>query len=168
VTSPHAPAKKKVVVGGTGTSRDPGHEEEKFKPQINSRSKKVPVDGDPYTRLYDKALEKTRRKKEQETQLLDSYVQGIPGVGTTKRANERSNGIFSSTNGGNKSSQANGYDSHFNSSVNMVHSVLSADPSALLSGVNQYSKQPSYTAIDYNPSMDFIFQLFGTSWPRQN
>ena len=71
-----------------GTSHDPGHEEEVFKPKINPRSRAVATDrstgSDAYSRLYNQGMESTMRKRAKEAELVDQHVAGVPGVGTSR------------------------------------------------------------------------------------
>ena len=91
---PMRSGKKTVVVGGTGTADDPGHEEEKFHPKINKNSRRVPTDksagSDAYSRLYNQGIESTMRKRAKEAELVDQHVAGVPGVGTRAPLSMRS------------------------------------------------------------------------------
>ena len=146
--------KKKVVVGGTGTAADPGHEEELFKPKINARSKAVPVDGAAHTRLYDRAMEKTRRKQDDEERLLDAHVKDVPGVGSTRKIGARETGTKLRATA-TKGSPGGGVE------MDAVASILNASPGSLMAS----TEGAQFTVVDYDEKMDFIFGLFNQEFP---
>lgn len=164
--------KQRVVVGGKGTHEDPGHEEEVFKPKINSRSRKVPVDGDAFNRLYSSAMKTKARKELREQEVIDKHVRGVAGVGSTRKAGQRRADL--------KGSPATPGDafsprSHikFDQSLSAVSGVLSASPGSVLQGGaggfdGAGDGQPArVSTVEYNDKMAFIFDLFATHWPLQ-
>jgi len=179
---PKRSGKKKVVVGGTGTAHDPGHEEEVFKPKINPRSRAVPTDKtsgpDAYSRLYNQGMESTMRKRAKEAEVIDQHVTGVPGVGTapplSMRTQEFSQSRRHGAAAGNVLTRAGGMDDDEDAmhAIDMaqmsdVTAVLGAKPSALIGG--QFgaatSSVSTFTAVDYNPKMAFIFTLFDENFP---
>ena len=154
----HGARKKRVVVGGKGTAEDPGHEEEVFKPKINTRSRKVPVDGDAFTRLYDKAMVSKKKKDGVQRDIADKHIKGVAGVGSTRNA-----GMRGATLHGADSVAATPTSSAV---LDAVSGVLHSDPSAVLN-VSSGTKAAKVHTVDYNDTMHFIFDSFATPWPLQ-
>jgi hypothetical protein len=71
---PEDRAKTYVV---TGDSRDPGHEEDLFAPIINHRSLRKKMEGSVFDRLYNKAMEKEKKRREFEYRYLDEHVRNV-------------------------------------------------------------------------------------------
>jgi hypothetical protein len=154
----HGARKKRVVVGGKGTAEDPGHEEEVFKPKINTRSRKVPVDGDAFTRLYDKAMVSKKKKDGAQRDIADKHIKGVAGIGSTRKAGMRGAALHSADSvAATPTSSA---------VLDAVSGVLHSDPSAVLN-VSSGTKAAKVHTVDYNDTMHFIFDSFATPWPLQ-
>ena len=170
--------KNRVVVGGKGTHEDPGHEEEVFRPKINARSRKVPVDqGDAFSRLYDSAMKSKARRDSRERHLIDQHVKGVAGVGSAQKAGRRAREL--SSRGAAAAADSPRTQARFDASLSAISGVLSADPGSVLhaspgdmsspgGGVVGARGPQRVSTVEYEPSkMAFIFDLFATRWPLQ-
>jgi hypothetical protein len=146
--------KQRVIVGGTGTAHDPGHEEELFEPKINKRSKAVPTaGGKAHNRLYEQGLASTRRRQEREQVLMEATLKDVP------------QSAYQTMNSTRKTKQDTQMQASQNEAEMDIMSVLNANATDVMSGKYQTTNPDSVTEVEYNPKMDFIFQLFDAPVP---
>eukprot|EP00937_MAST-01D_sp_MAST-1D-sp2_P000594 g594.t1 len=158
--------KNRVVVGGMGTAEDPGHEEEVFRPKINTRSRKVPVDGDAFSRLYDQAMKGRARLDQREQQLVDKHVRGVRGVGSTRKAGHRQQDLDASGAGGQGGMFSPRSNARFDGTLDALSGVLSADAGELAhASAGAHDPRGPVKTVEYADNMHFIFDLFAIRWP---
>jgi hypothetical protein len=142
--------KQRVIVGGTGTAHDPGHEEELFEPKINKRSKAVPTGGgNAHNRLYEQGLASTRRKQGREATLMAATLKDVPKTAHQTLMSTRNDSPAQNTT---------------QTDIDVM-SVLNADATSVMTGHYQATNPASVTEVEFNPKMDFIFQLFDADAP---